>query len=278
MAGDTSRRRRPEQTGHRSTCRLTRLRTSTVSTPSQSWSIAFSSGQSWRPVRATTSAPSAVSSWSRARDSSACAWLREIPSTLATSPPAQALPQLQFEDFPLGRPDPAERVAHQGAQVRPLHVRGDVGRFVGHVRRLLDGRVQAAGRAAAGGIRSGPPRTARTAAAPGRAARTSGAPRSRTCPARRRRRRRARAASSGRSCTAVSRTCRTPRRARRDRPPRWPRRPHGRACQYRSDAIRICGQKRTRCPIVRGRRASNRVSERPARPGSSPTRRRRARC
>ena len=87
---------------------------------------------------------------------------------------------------------------------------------------------------AAGGTRSVPPRTARTAAAPGRAARPSGAPRSRTCPARRPRRRRARAASTGRSCTAVSRTCRTPRRAQRDRPPRWPRRPHGRACPYRS--------------------------------------------
>ena len=31
---------------------------------------------------------------------------------------AQALPQLQFEDFPLGLPDPAERVTHQCAQVR----------------------------------------------------------------------------------------------------------------------------------------------------------------
>ena len=58
---------------------------------------------------------------------------------------AQALPQLQFEDFPLGRPDPAERVAYQRAQVRPFYVGGDVGRFVGHVRRLLDGRVLAAG-------------------------------------------------------------------------------------------------------------------------------------
>ena len=57
---------------------------------------------------------------------------------------AQALPQLQLEDFPFGRPHPAERVADQGAQVRPFHVRGDVGRFVGHLRRLLDGRVQAA--------------------------------------------------------------------------------------------------------------------------------------
>ena len=56
----------------------------------------------------------------------------------------KALPQLQFEDFPLGRPDPAERVAHQGAQILPLHVGGDVGGFVGHVRRLLDGRVLAA--------------------------------------------------------------------------------------------------------------------------------------
>jgi hypothetical protein len=45
---------------------------------------------------------------------------------------AQALPQLELEDFPFGRPHSAERVADQGAQVRPFHVRGDVGRFVGH--------------------------------------------------------------------------------------------------------------------------------------------------
>ena len=43
----------------------------------------------------------------------------------------------------LGGPDPGEGVAHQGAQFRLLHARGHVGRVIGHLRRLLQGRVLA---------------------------------------------------------------------------------------------------------------------------------------
>ena len=84
-AGASSRRLRSVHSGHRSMCRLIRLRIRTFSCPSQSSSSAPSASQSARPERATSSAPSEISSWSRARESSACAWLRETPSTAAIS-------------------------------------------------------------------------------------------------------------------------------------------------------------------------------------------------
>src|SRR5690349_3461915 len=84
-AGVSSLRLRSVHAGHRSMCRLMRLRISTFSSPSQSSSSAASAAQSARPERATSSAPSETSSWLRARESSAWAWLRETPSTAAIS-------------------------------------------------------------------------------------------------------------------------------------------------------------------------------------------------
>jgi hypothetical protein len=61
-AGASSRRFRSAHTGQRSMWRLSRLRISTVSCPSQSLSSALRAAQSSRPVRATSSAPSEASS------------------------------------------------------------------------------------------------------------------------------------------------------------------------------------------------------------------------
>ena len=66
-------------------CRWTRLRSRIVRRPSQPASRVASSSHSPRPARPTSSTARHVSSCSRARDSSACAWLRETPSTVATS-------------------------------------------------------------------------------------------------------------------------------------------------------------------------------------------------
>ena len=93
-AGVSSRRLRSPQTSHCSICRLIRLRISTVSCPSQPASMASRSAQASRPVRATTSAPSDRSSWLRARDSSAWAWLRDTPSASASSSPSRSWTRL----------------------------------------------------------------------------------------------------------------------------------------------------------------------------------------
>ena len=61
-AGASSRRLRSVHAGHRSMCRLIRLRIRTFSCPSQSSSSAPSASQSARPERATSSAPSEISS------------------------------------------------------------------------------------------------------------------------------------------------------------------------------------------------------------------------
>ena len=84
-AGASSRRFRSVHAGHCSMCRLMRLRIRTFNCPSQSSSSALSAAHSSRPERATSSAPREISSWVRARESSACAWLRETPSTAAIS-------------------------------------------------------------------------------------------------------------------------------------------------------------------------------------------------
>jgi hypothetical protein len=86
MAGRSSKARRALQTGQRSMCRCTRLRIGTVRCPSQSPSMPRSSRHSSRPARPTSSAPRHARSWSRARDSSECTWLRDTPSTVAISP------------------------------------------------------------------------------------------------------------------------------------------------------------------------------------------------
>ncbi len=73
MVGFSSRRLRSPQTSQRSMCRLTRLRISGVSSPSQPSRISARSGQYSCPERATSSTPSDVSNWPRAREASACA-------------------------------------------------------------------------------------------------------------------------------------------------------------------------------------------------------------
>ncbi len=93
-AGLSSRRLRSPQTSHCSMCLLTRLRIRTVSWPSQPASMASRSGQACRPVRATISAPSERSSWLRARDSKAWAWLRDTPRAAARSSPASSCRRL----------------------------------------------------------------------------------------------------------------------------------------------------------------------------------------
>ena len=93
-AGLSSRRLRSPQILHRSMCRLTRLRTSTFICPSHPARAASSSAQAPRPVRATTRAPRDRSSWLRARDSSACAWLRFTPSASARSSPSSSCSRL----------------------------------------------------------------------------------------------------------------------------------------------------------------------------------------
>ena len=93
-AGVSSRRLRSPQTPHRSMCRLIRLRISTVICPSQPARIMRRSGQAVRPVRATISAPRDRSSWLRARDSCAWAWLRDTPSASASSSPSSSATRL----------------------------------------------------------------------------------------------------------------------------------------------------------------------------------------
>ena len=66
-AGSAARALVRSQVSQCSTWRATRLRTSTEKVPSQPWRIAASSAQSRRPVRATTSAPSARLTRSRIR-------------------------------------------------------------------------------------------------------------------------------------------------------------------------------------------------------------------
>ena len=88
-AGLSSRRLSSPQTSHCSICRLTRLRISTVICPSHPASRVSSAAQASRPVRATSSAPRDRSSWLRARDCSACAWLRDTPSAAASSSPSR---------------------------------------------------------------------------------------------------------------------------------------------------------------------------------------------
>ena len=56
----------------------------------------------------------------------------------------QAMAQLELEHFVLGRGDAGQGVADQGAQLGLFHVRGDVRRLVGHLRGLLERRLQAA--------------------------------------------------------------------------------------------------------------------------------------
>src|SRR5579859_2696098 len=84
-AGVSSRRLSSPQVWHWSMCLLIRLRIRAVSWPSHPVNSASSAVQSSRPVRATSSAPRDRSSWLRARDTSACAWLRDTPSVSASS-------------------------------------------------------------------------------------------------------------------------------------------------------------------------------------------------
>ena len=93
-AGVDSRRLRSPQTEHCSMCRLIRLRISTVICPSQPVSMASRTGQACRPVRATISAPRDRSSWLRARDSWAWAWLRDTPRASASSSPSSSWTRL----------------------------------------------------------------------------------------------------------------------------------------------------------------------------------------
>jgi hypothetical protein len=86
-AGRSARCLRSWQVSHEPMCRLTRLRVTAARRPSQSPRISLSSAQDRRPVRATSSTPSAASRWPRARDTIACAWLRDTPSTTASSVP-----------------------------------------------------------------------------------------------------------------------------------------------------------------------------------------------
>jgi hypothetical protein len=142
--------------GHRSMCRLIRLRISTFSCPSQSSSSAPSASQSPRPDRATSSAPIQTSSWARARESRACAWLRETPSTAAISATSSSCRSCSWiRSCSLApRPRTAERssarssarsapgrLAQQGAAVRvqrcgvPVIGFGQPVRVTGHYRR-----------------------------------------------------------------------------------------------------------------------------------------------
>ncbi|BCB77642.1 hypothetical protein GCM10022251_63590 [Phytohabitans flavus] len=82
-AGLSSVPRLARQRAHPSTCRPSRLRSSGVSRPSQPGCSSRSAGQA--AARATSSTPSARSSWDLARESRACAWLAETPSTAPTS-------------------------------------------------------------------------------------------------------------------------------------------------------------------------------------------------
>ncbi len=89
IAGLSSCRLRSPHTAQRSMCRFTRLRSRMVSSPSQPARMPSSSSHCSRPVRATSSAPSDPSNWARARDTSACALLRDTPRASARSSPSR---------------------------------------------------------------------------------------------------------------------------------------------------------------------------------------------
>ena len=87
-AARSARRLLFSQASHRSMCCVTRYRVgavSVVSRPSQSASKVSSAGQASRPIRATRSAPRALSNLPRARDARASTLFRGMPSTIARS-------------------------------------------------------------------------------------------------------------------------------------------------------------------------------------------------
>ena len=94
LSGVSSRRRRAPQMAQRRMCRPTRLRSSTVSFPSQPVMMLASSAQACCPDRATSSTPSAASKCVRARDAMACAWLRGTPRVSARSAPVSSWPRV----------------------------------------------------------------------------------------------------------------------------------------------------------------------------------------
>ena len=145
MAGLSSRRLRSPHTSQLAMCRLTRLRCRMVSSPSQPARMSSRSGQDSRPARATSSAPSAPSNWSRARDTSAYAWLRDTPSASARSGPSSTWRRLSSmtSRSPGFRPDSAAR--HEPAHFLALGIGARL-RLVGrHLARLVQRRRQPTG-------------------------------------------------------------------------------------------------------------------------------------
>ena len=99
-----------------------------------------SDGASVRPERATSSAPREISSWSRARESSACAWLRETPSTAAISATSSSCRNCSSirSCSPVLRPRTAERSsARNSARSAPPVTSADL---VAHFRQKVQGR------------------------------------------------------------------------------------------------------------------------------------------
>ena len=114
-AGVSTRFFRSAHVGQFSMWRLTRLRIRTVSCPSQSVSMVSSAAQSCRPDRATSSAPSDISSWSRARAQQRVHVITGDAEHGRDLGRVEALPQLQLDQVLLA----GVQAAHRRPQQRP---------------------------------------------------------------------------------------------------------------------------------------------------------------